>query len=54
MTHSLNRRLWIFETTQGGLLKAVCKEVWPVHGVGLSTPEPAGLADGELSVIGDV
>ena len=31
----------------------VCKAAVLVE-LGLSTPEPAGLADGELSVIGDV
>jgi len=51
--YSLNRRLCIFETTLADLLKVVCKVTVQLV-VGLSMPELAGLADGELSVIGDV
>jgi len=51
--HSLNRRLWIFETTLADLLNVVGKETVQLA-VGLGMPEPAGLGDGELRIIGDV
>jgi len=73
MTYSLNRRLWIFETTLADLLNETVQLGVGVNtpvlsettsadllteteqsSVGLSTPGLAGLADGELRVIGDV